>query len=346
MTERLQIIDPGLVRLRAAVQALLVLLLGGGAAALLFAWLGWPTRIGMLGGMIGMMATSLLKATSTRAKLAQIAGMAGVALASATLAALLSPWPHWSYAGFLVVMAAAPWAQRLAWLGAGGGLVAFLAHFNTLFVHVGPGQLHELAVSVLCGFAALLLVALVLMPDAPAQRVVRVLPGFGARVRHLLATAEQVLARGETELGIRRLLAANADVQTTALDLDAALEDPRARAVVADPLRLRDHVFLVELLVDHLVALAVRALRHPDDETRRAMVECMRRWSTSAERPGAPWTPSTAELLAPLPGETLPRLAEIERRMTAALASVALAARPPGADRTTSEDPWPHEPRA
>lgn len=323
---RIHSIDPGLARARTALRSLLVLLLGGGGSVWLLSLAGQSSRAGMIGGMLPMMSVMMVPAASRSEQLRQIGRLLLTALVSGSIAAGLSAWPLPSYAGFLAIIAGAAWVQRWGPKGIGVGMIAFMAHFNVLFLKVTPVQIPWVAMALLLGFFALALVIFVLVPDREATRVRRIIPGFRARILYMIDQMKKALEKGSFEWGTRRLVTATGSIQETAIAIDTALENPVARRYVADPGRLRDHAFVAEVLSDHLAAMVAVALRSGDESERRELARQIER-SMPALLTSDGITPATADLLPPSAAHHSDRASELISRLGRAIASVESAAR-------------------
>ena len=340
VSERMRAIDPGSARARSALRSLLALVIGGGAGVGFLTLMGMPTRPGIVGGMIAMMAVMMVQGETPREQLAQIGRLALAALLSALLAAALSGWPAASYAGFLCIIAGAAWVQRWGQKGVGIGIVAFMAHFNVLFMKIGLADLPWLVSSLVIGFLGLVLVTFVLVPDNARVRVRRIVPGFRARILRLVEVVREVAAMDSVDRGGRRLLDATGAVQETALLIDTMLENPAARAGVGDPLRLRDHVFAAEVLADHLAAMVTVAFRADDRPARERLARRLE--NALPELENAAEAPATiADLLPAHVGSSVDHLDDLLGRLERALASVASAARPPGGSQGAVQPEWP-----
>ncbi len=320
--EWVQRTDPGLTRAQFAAKAVLALVLGGGGAAALLAALGGAPRTGAAGGLLAMIGLLTVQSGPLRARLMVVMRMALVAVPAAALGAALTPWPLASRAGVLVLMAAAAVLTHWGPAGVAMGMAGFLAYFFALFLHLTPDQAPAVAVAAVVGYAGL---ALVLTAWPERGRARRLVPGFRARVLHVVDVARRDAMRPPPERPSRRtrhaLVAATAAVQEVALQIEDALEAPRAG--VADPARLQDHVFVAELLADHLAAAAIAAAERGQGRD-ALLAELARPVSIGTE------APATTDLLPPAAGAA-DRTAGLVERLARAVASVeTAAARPAG----------------
>ena len=314
--------DPGLARAQFATKAVLALLLGGGCAAALLTAVGQAPLAGAAGGLLAMIGLLTVQSGSLRERLRVVVQMALVAVPAAALGAALTPWPLASRAGVLVLMAAAAVLTHWGPAGVAMGMAGFLAYFFALFLHLTPDQAPAVAVAAAVGYAALALVLTVWPERGRARRLV---PGFRARVLHVVDVARREAARRPPERSSRRtrhaLIAATAAVQEVALQIEDALETTWSG--VADPARLQDHVFVAELLADHLAAAAIAAAERGQDRD-ALLAELARPVTIGAE------APETADLFPP-PASTADRTVGLVERLARAMASVeTAAARPAG----------------
>ncbi|HEX9953398.1 MAG TPA: FUSC family protein [Rubricoccaceae bacterium] len=331
--------DPGSLRALFALRALFGFVAGGGAAFALVSAAGQVPRVGALGGVLAMMGTMMVRGTSAREKGAEIARLALAAALSAALAAGLSPWPLLGYAGFVGVMAAAAWVQQWGPAGVAVSMAAFMSHFFTLFLKAGPSEIPALALAVAAGYVGLAVVLLVLVPDRIRGRARRLVPGFRVRARRVVDVARRVAEKGSPRQARRALLAATADVQETALRIDEALDLPAARAGVADAARLRDHVFVAELLADHIAAAMIIGLREDGGAARPDLIRQLDPARASVRPIQAP-PATTAELMPPRSDVSEDRVAALVSRLGVALSSVESAAALPDAAVSETPDVW------
>ncbi len=312
--------DPGLTRAQFATKAVLALVLGGGTAAALLAALGQAPRTGAAGGLLAMIGLLMVRNGPLPARLAVVARMAAVAVPAAALGAALTPWPLASRAGVLALMAAAAVLTRWGPTGIAMGMAGFLGYFFALFLRLTPDQAPAVAGAAVVGYAALSLVLTVWPERGRARRLV---PGFRARVLHVVDVARREATQPPRPSRRARhaLIAATSAVQEVALQIEDALE--AMPAGVADLARLQDHVFVAELLADHLAAAAIAAAERGQGRD-GLLAELARPVVIGAE------APATADLFPPLIGAD-DRTAGLVGRLARAVASVeTAAARPTG----------------
>ncbi|MBO0878508.1 MAG: hypothetical protein J2P19_34505, partial [Pseudonocardia sp.] len=174
--------DPGLLRLRTGAVAALSVSLAVLLLASLAAVLGKPITAVLLGIVLAMMSSTLVREVSRRDRLITSALLPVVASTSVTLAALLSPFGAVSTVVFVLVMFVAAYVRRFDARGTAVGMIGFIAYFYALFLRAGPAQLPTLIVSAVLGTACSVLAREVLWPDRDTAVLARLLPAVRARV--------------------------------------------------------------------------------------------------------------------------------------------------------------------
>lgn len=132
--------DPGRIRLRAALRAVL----GIGLAVTVCGLSGHSLVAAVTGGLAALLALFTVTDTTVRGQLVTTALLPVVGLPVLALAAVLHAHPVARDVAFLAVMGAGVYARRWGPRGHALGVFAFMAFFTTQFLHTLPGQLPEL----------------------------------------------------------------------------------------------------------------------------------------------------------------------------------------------------------
>jgi hypothetical protein len=213
-TTRLLIMaDPGRVRLRNAAATTLSLVLAM-VALLGFTRLAHqPVTVAMLGTIVAMQSSAAVKDRHQRDRIVTMLLLFFPAVGAVTLAALLTPLGKVADVGFIVVLFGAVWVRRFGPRGNAMGMVAFICYFFSLFLRATPSQVPTLAVAVVVGVCASLLVRILVFPDRPRVEVRRLLRALRGASIALLEVATNrtdydvpVLRRRLDQLGETALL--------------------------------------------------------------------------------------------------------------------------------------------
>lgn len=255
--------DPGLLRLRTGAVAALSVSLAVLLLASLATARGQPITAVLLGVVLAMMSSTLVREVSRRDRLVTSALLPAAAATSVTLAALLSPFGIVSTVVFVLVMFVAAYIRRFAARGTALGMIGFIAYFYALFLHAGPAQLPTLILSALVGVACSVLVREVLWPDRDTAVLARLLPSVRARVGAVLDATRAAIQDGElSDHADRRLRVRLRRLNESALLVEDRVEragDDRLWPEVSnEALALR--VFDLELATEEVALSAARLL--------------------------------------------------------------------------------------
>lgn len=301
--------DPGLLRLRLGLRAVLAVGLIAGLLHLLGPVHGIPTVVAtLIGGMIGMQGSFAVAGLAPREGARTLLGFPLVAAVGALPAAGLSGHRTAQLVGFAVAAVLAVFVRRWGVRCFIYGMLGWFSYFFTLFVGFTWHTLPGLLLVVVMATAVVVLVGVVLVPDRPAATHRAARAGFDARVRQFCRTAADVLQRRYDVTGARRRLHASCfRLVEASLIVDAHLgdQDP-AHALTERRLLLRTEV-AAERLAEAVLAEAgswghaaelaavVAALADGNGEVART-------WWAEAAHPAdlAQLTEAIAELLARL----------------------------------------------
>ncbi|MFE6286144.1 FUSC family protein [Streptomyces sp. NPDC057877] len=142
--------DPGLLRLTAALRAVLGLALTLAALTAL----GEPSAVVLVGGFLTVVTSLASSDPHPRNQFRTLLAGAPVALAALTAGGLLSPYPLASRLAFLPLIFAAVYVRRYGRRGLDLGIYAFMAYFLSQFAAVQPHQLPQLTAALAVSFTA------------------------------------------------------------------------------------------------------------------------------------------------------------------------------------------------
>lgn len=186
--------DPGLLRLRLGLRAVVGVLLVVGAEAVVAPAVGIPAVVATLfGGMVAMNGSFAASSLPPRDAALTLAAFPLVALAGMVPAALLAGHPAAGRAVFVVVMVAAVYVRRFGPRWFNYGMFAWLAYFFTVFVGFRPAQLGALLAVVACATACMVVSAALLVPGRPDRLLAGALDAYRLRMDALLASAGALL---------------------------------------------------------------------------------------------------------------------------------------------------------
>jgi uncharacterized membrane protein YccC len=259
--------DPGLLRLRigaiAALSVSLAVLLLAGLAHLQHQ----PITTQLLGIVMAMSATTLVREADRRSRLVTSALLPVAAAASVTLAVLLSGISALSTGVFVLVMFVAAYIRRYDSRGTTIGMTVFMAYFFALFLRAGPGHLVPLIISAVIGAGCAWVVPEFVLPERHIAVLARLQPALRAQVGTVLDATQAALRDGElTSYADRRLQARLRRLNETALLVEDRVEragDDRLWPNLSNEgLALR--VFDLELATEEVALTTARLLRQPD----------------------------------------------------------------------------------
>ncbi|MBJ7338071.1 FUSC family protein [Mycolicibacterium sp.] len=243
--------DPGRLRLRSATATTLALVLAMVALLGFIRVAGQPVTVAMLGTIVAMQSSAAVKDRQQHSRVVTTLLLFLPAVAAVSLAALLSQFGKVADVGFIAVLFGAVWVRRFGPRGNALGMVAFICYFFALFLRATPGQIPILAVAIVVGLGATLLVRTVVLPGRPAVEVRRL-------VRALRAASSSVLevATNREHYDLPALRRRLDRLGETALMIDDWLDRhdaARSLSVTSEDLAMR--VFDAQIAMEQLASL-------------------------------------------------------------------------------------------
>ncbi|GAA1456444.1 FUSC family protein [Williamsia maris] len=150
--------DPGALRLRSASQTTLTLVLALLVLTVTTRALGQPITVAMLGSVVAMFSSFVVKDRTAHARLLTTAMITLPAIAAVTLAAVLTQYGVIADVGFVAVLFTAVYVRRFGPRGFALGMASFIAYFFSLFLRATPSQIPVLALAIALGVASSLVV--------------------------------------------------------------------------------------------------------------------------------------------------------------------------------------------
>jgi uncharacterized membrane protein YccC len=183
--------DPGRLRLRNAAATTLALVLAMIALLTFTRVTGQPITVAMLGTIAAMQSSAAVKDKDQHSRIVTTLLLFFPAVGALSLAAVLSQFGKIADVGFIVVLFGAVWVRRFGPRGNALGMITFICYFFALFLRAAPSQIPILAVAIVVGLCASLLVRTLIFPDRPrveVRRLVRALRTSSASVLELVTT--------------------------------------------------------------------------------------------------------------------------------------------------------------
>ncbi|MGJ0119543.1 FUSC family protein [Williamsia sp. MIQD14] len=184
--------DPGQLRLRSASQTTLTLVLALSVLVALTRLFGEAITVAMLGSVVAMFSSFVVKDRTARGRLLTTALIALPAATAVTVSTFLAQYGVLADVGFVAVLFGAVWVRRFGPRGFALGMGSFIAYFFALFLRATPGQIPELIGSVLVGVACALTVRFAFQHEwagAELTRLTRALRASSLAVVDLIAPA-------------------------------------------------------------------------------------------------------------------------------------------------------------
>lgn len=276
--DRLRAADPGHVRARLALSAVLSIVLAAGSLALA----GVPLTVLLIGAVAGMMATFTVndpepKQQAVTLLLGFVVG--GTALAAASIGRGIPPADG---VVFVLLIFVAVYAQRFGSRGIALGSMAFFLFFLSMFLQTRLGQVPALLAALATGLAANALVRFVLLRRRPERELLSLRRAFRARLSAVVLAAEHELASGGSGRSGRQLRRANTRLHECVLlieDTAGDVLDARSAAT------LRRRVIEVELAVQWLSITARRtSAQSVEPQVTADLLDRLRRFRALVER--------------------------------------------------------------
>ncbi|GLY66714.1 FUSC family protein [Amycolatopsis taiwanensis] len=275
--ERLVAADPGLVRLRLAVWAVLSIAL----SAVVLNLLHRPLQVIPVAGVAAMQSAFTVNDRTRGAQAVTLVLATSAGAVSLTAAAFGSLVPPLNYFLFIVLIFLAVYAQRFAPRGSALGALPFFMFFLAMFLQVRPAQLPLVLEALAIGVASHALVRFVFLPRRPSAELLRVRRAFRARLGAVARAAAAYLAGGGTDRRRAALRRADSRLHEAVLMIEDAISD------VLDPPAaelLRRRAIEVELAAQWL-SIATRRTNFEElpERVREELVESLLRFDAMIE---------------------------------------------------------------
>ena len=277
--------DPGRLRLRSAAATTLSLVLAMIALLTFVRIADQPLTVAMLGTIVAMQSSAAVKDRQQHSRVVTTLLLFFPAVGAVSLASVLSQFGKVADVGFIVVLFGAVWVRRFGPRGNALGMVAFISYFFSLFLRAAPHQIPILAVAIVVGLSASLLVRTLIFPDRPrveVRRLVRALRAASTAVLDVITDREDhdltVLRRrldrlGETALMIddwidrhdaaQTLSITSDDLAMRVFDAQVAMEQLASLVWPLDPATWSDG------LRDGVASVRISLQNNPSDDALR-----------------------------------------------------------------------------
>jgi uncharacterized membrane protein YgaE (UPF0421/DUF939 family) len=275
--------DPGLNRLRAAVQSVLTIGIilaaewlfvhfthalqmthGAGlpaaqAAEVAAANHGYLVIALLIGAIVGMLSSFGVMDSTARGQLVTSLFLPVPMIAGLVLGITLGGDRIPSLASFAVILAVGTYGRRYGPRGFIAGIMLFLGDFLGFFLHgvITLGDLGWVAAEIGVGLVVALAIRFALFYPRQASALKRTRRSYAARARKVAALALELLDNpGQTGRDVRRLHRQLARLNEAALMIDAQLGDPGAVADGSSAQLLHQCLFDVELALTNIARFA------------------------------------------------------------------------------------------
>ncbi len=187
--------DPGLLRLRLGLRALVALGLAVTTGWALSHAFGGVTIVAMLlSGIVAMNGAFASSGRAPRDAAVTVAWLPVLAAPAVLAAALLAHHHRATLVGFVVAMVAAVFVRRFGSRAFIWGMSGFFLYFFTVFTRVPPAQVPQTLAVVAAASACVVATATVLVPDRPDRLVAAALRSCRLRLTALLEAARDAVA--------------------------------------------------------------------------------------------------------------------------------------------------------
>lgn len=249
--DRLAASDPGLVRLRIGISAVLGIVLAVGA--LIPAHL--PLPVMLVAAISAMMTAFTVHDPTPRAQAVTLVLALAAGAASLTVASIGAAAPPLDSIVFVLLIFIAVYAQRFGARGVALGSVSFFLFFFAMFLQTHLKQVPQLLLALTVGIAANAVVRFALLRRNPGAEFLRVRRAFRARLAAVIRASEAYLAVDGSDRTRKQLRTANARLHECVLLIEDTAPDV-VDAPSAD--RLRRRAIEVELAVQWLTITVQR----------------------------------------------------------------------------------------
>jgi uncharacterized membrane protein YgaE (UPF0421/DUF939 family) len=275
--------DPGLNRLRMAVQTVLTIAVilaaewlfvhfthalqmthGTGlpaaqAAAVAAANHGYLVIALLIGAIVGMLSSFGVMDSTARGQLVTTLFLPGPMIAGLVLGLSLGGDRIPALASFAVILAVGTYFRRYGPRGFIGGIMLFLGDFLGFFLHgvITLGDLGWVAAEIGVGLVVALAIRFAVFYPRRTSALKRTQRSYAARARKVAALALELLDNpGQTDRDARRLHRQLVRLNEAALMIDAQLGDPGAVADGSSAQLLHQRLFDVELALTNIARFA------------------------------------------------------------------------------------------
>ncbi|MEC3976849.1 FUSC family protein [Amycolatopsis sp. H20-H5] len=250
-SDRLAASDPGMVRLRIALSAVL----GIAISIAVLAPLHQPITIILVAAIAAMMSAFTVNDTTPGKQAVTLLLALVVGAASLTAASLGSALPPLDSVLFVLLIFVAVYAQRFGTRGIALGSVAFFLFFFAMFLQTHLKQVPLLLLALVVGMASNALVRFVLLRRDEGAEFLRVRRAFRARLGGVVRVCEAYLTTYGNERTRKQLRTANARLHEVVLLIEDAAPDVIGASSAG---KLRRRAIELELAVQWLTITVQR----------------------------------------------------------------------------------------
>jgi uncharacterized membrane protein YccC len=275
--DRLVASDPGFVRLRLALSAVLGILI----SILVLTLVGEPIPIILVAAVSAMQTAFTVKDPEPRQQAVTLVLVYIAGGCSMTVAALGNSVPPLDNIIFVLLIFVVVYAQRFGPRGTALGSITFFLFFFAMFLQIHLTQIPTLLLTLGIGIGAHSLVRFVLLRRHPTTEFLRVRRAFRARLGAVIRAAETYLAGQGSERSRKQLRRANARLHECVLLIEDTSPDVLDEKA-AD--RLRRRGIEVELAVQWLSITTERTnTEQLSQETRDGLIASLQRFRSLIE---------------------------------------------------------------
>jgi uncharacterized membrane protein YccC len=276
--DRLVASDPGFVRLRLGLSAVLGIVV----TVAVLAPLGQPLPSILVAAIGAMMSAFTVNDPTPRQQAVTLLLAVVAGACSMTVAALGAAAPPLNSIVFILLIFVAVYAQRFGPRGVALGSMAFFLFFFAMFMQTHLRQIPALLLALLVGIASNAIVRFVLLPRRADAEFLRVRRAFRARLGAVVRAAETYLAREDSERSRKQLRHSNARLHECVLLIEDTAPDVVNEHEAG---MLRRRAIEVELAVQWLSITAQRTgAEQLRPEVRDGLITSLQRFRALIER--------------------------------------------------------------
>jgi uncharacterized membrane protein YccC len=286
--------DPDFSRLKMGLRALLGLGLTLVALAALSSLVHQPMSLGMVGMMVGMMASVSVQDPLPRQERLTLLCVPGAAAVAVCLGAVSALNLVVSSLVFLGVIFLAVAARRFGPRGTALGTIAFMTFFFALFVHARPAQLPWMLASVGVGSTVAYGIRAWLVPERALASLRRTLRVYRRSISLLLAELAQVLQPSARQYPEKQIRHAFRRVNEGAMEIEQHLERVPQEHLPPGLSKeaVREHLLEMELCAERLASSVYQGLHQnslplPERQELQARMTAFWRESRGARPPSS-----------------------------------------------------------